>query len=113
MTSKAYLQDISKRMKRLRVESSITQKELASITGLSLRSIQRFENGEDISLENFLKLSIAFELAESILSAIPDMDNRPSILLEKLRGKTKQRAHKMDHKTSNSTKKAFKWGDEQ
>lgn len=113
MTSKAYLQDISKRMKRLRVESSITQKELASITGLSLRSIQRFENGEDISLENFLKLSIAFELAESILSVIPDMDNRPSILLEKLRGKTKQRAHKMDHKESNSTKKAFKWGDEQ
>ncbi|MBO6240210.1 MAG: helix-turn-helix transcriptional regulator [Butyrivibrio sp.] len=113
MTSKAYLQDISKRMKRLRVESSITQKELASITGLSLRSIQRFENGEDISLENFLKLSIAFELAESILSVIPDMDNRPSILLEKLRGKTKQRAHKMDHKASNSTKKAFKWGDEQ
>ena len=112
MTSKAYLQDISKRMKRLRIESAITQKELASITGLSLRSIQRFENGEDISLENFLKLSIAFELAESILSAIPDMDNRPSILFEKQRGKTKQRAHKMDHKVSNSTKKAFKWGDE-
>ena len=113
MTSKAYLQDISKRMKRLRIESAITQKELASITGLSLRSIQRFENGEDISLENFLKLSIAFELAESILSAIPDMDNRPSILFEKQRGKTKQRAHKMDHNTSNSTKKTFKWGDEQ
>ncbi|WP_022768279.1 helix-turn-helix domain-containing protein [Butyrivibrio sp. NC2007] len=110
MTSKAYLLEISRRMKRLRIESSITQKELSSITGLSLRSIQRFENGEDISLDNFLKLSVAFELAESVLNAIPDMDNRPSILLEKHRGKIKQRAHKKT--TTAGTKNTFKWGDE-
>lgn len=108
MTSKAYLTDIQKKIRQYRIESSITQKELASITGLSLRSIQRFEGGGDISLENFLKILIALNLDEQVTGSIPDTDNRPSVYLERIKGKTKHRVRKMD-KPANAE---FKWGDE-
>ncbi len=62
MTVKSQLQEVQRKTKRYRIGREITQKELAILTGLSLRSIQRFENGSDIALENFLKILDVLEL---------------------------------------------------
>lgn len=108
MLTKSQLQEIQRKIKRYRIESYITQKDLASMTGLSLRSIQRFENGNDISLENFLRIADALGVSQLVVDSIPDMDNRPSAYLDEYRNKTKKRAHK---KNDNSGLE-FKWGDE-
>ncbi|WP_035795427.1 helix-turn-helix domain-containing protein [Butyrivibrio sp. WCD3002] len=109
MTSQAYLEKIQRKLKRYRIESAMTQEELASATGLSLRSIKRFENGNDISAGNLIKILIALDLADLVDNAIPDLDNRPSAYVDKQKNRTKQRAHK---KTTKNTVE-FKWGDEQ
>ena len=43
------------RFKAYRISYPLTQKELSDKSGVSLRSITRFESGEDISLVNFMK----------------------------------------------------------
>jgi transcriptional regulator with XRE-family HTH domain len=107
MTSKAYFDEIKRKIKRYRIENSLTQKEIASMTGLSIRSVQRFENGEDISLENFLKILIALNLVDVVNSAIPDLDNRPSAYIDRIKRKEKKRARK-----PKESQIEFKWGDE-
>jgi transcriptional regulator with XRE-family HTH domain len=41
------------RFKAYRISYPLTQKELSDKSGVSLRSITRFESGEDISLANY------------------------------------------------------------
>ena len=76
------------RFKAYRISYPLTQKELSDKSGVSLRSITRFESGEDISLVNFMKLMNAMELMNNFVNVIPDMNNRPSSYLKNV--KTRQ-----------------------
>ena len=84
------------RFKAYRISYPLTQKELSDKSGVSLRSITRFESGEDISLVNFMKL----------MNAIPDMNNRPSSYLKNV--KTRQRAS-----AKRKADTGFKWGEDE
>ena len=42
----------------------------------------RFENGEDIGLENFVKLLNALELSSNLDMLIPDQSHRPSSYIQ-------------------------------
>ena len=54
--------ELQKRVKELRIKQGLSQEELADKTGLSLRTIQRIENGESIPRGDTLKrLSIALQ----------------------------------------------------
>lgn len=54
--------ELQKRVKDLRIKQGLSQEELADKTGLSLRTIQRIENGESIPRGDTLKrLSIALQ----------------------------------------------------
>ena len=64
--------EISDRLKQYRINYPMTQRELADKTGISVRSISRFENGEDISLSEFLKILRALELDNRIDVLVPD-----------------------------------------
>ena len=84
------------RFKAYRISYPLTQKELSDKSGVSLRSITRFESGEDISLVNFMKL----------MNVIPDMNNRPSSYLKNV--KTRQRAS-----AKRKADTGFKWGEDE
>ena len=73
------------RFKAYRISYPLTQKELSDKSGVSLRSITRFESGEDISLVNFMKLMNAMELMNNFVNVIPDMNNRPSSYLKNVK----------------------------
>lgn len=47
--TKQYTNDIAQLVKEQRRKKKLTQQQLADLTGLSLRSVQRLENGEAIS----------------------------------------------------------------
>ncbi|MBP3198602.1 MAG: helix-turn-helix transcriptional regulator [Eubacterium sp.] len=100
------LLELSERLKLYRINYPMTQKELSDRSGLSVRSISRFENGEDISLSALYKILRALELDNRLDMLVPDLSKRPSAYLES--EKKRQRASKK----KKSNKESFVWGDE-
>lgn len=65
------------RIRQLRLEKGWSQEQLATVAGLSTRTVQRIENGEQASLETLTAIAAALGLQVSDLSqpAQPDNDN--------------------------------------
>lgn len=101
------LEDLSKKLKEYRINYPMTQQELADRSGVSARSISRFESSGDITLSNFVKLLDALKLSDKLDLLIPDQSRRPSHYLET--EKPRQRATSANNRKSGRT---FKWGDE-
>jgi transcriptional regulator with XRE-family HTH domain len=106
-----YVDELRRKIKRYRIESGISQQKLSELTGVSVRSLQRFEKDSDISLDNFAKILVALNIADLVNAAIPDMDDRPSARLDKSRNHTRQRVRKRIKQDAAGTVE-FKWGDE-
>lgn len=77
ISTEAVLAEISERIRQYRIAYPLTQKELAEKTGISLRSITRFEAGEDIQFGNLVKILTALNLGENIWLLVPDYKARP------------------------------------
>lgn len=99
--------EICRRIKAYRLAYPMTQKELAEKTGLSLRSIQNLENEKDTHVSTMLTILDYLGLGDSILTIIPDPDDRPSVQMLKAKGKIKQRVRKK----KTDAGKTFVWGD--
>ena len=76
ITSQEGIRIISERVRNYRIDYPLTQKQLADRSGVSLRSIQRFENGEDIQLGNLIKLLSALGLDSNVEMLVPDVTRR-------------------------------------
>lgn len=100
------LSELSERLKNYRINYPMTQKELADRSGISVRSVSRFENGEDISLSAFLRILKALELDNRVDMLVPDLSKRPSAYLE-----TEKKRQRASGKKK-SEKNSFVWGDE-
>ena len=70
--------ELNTRFKNYRVYANISQKELYERSGVSILTISKFENGEDIKLSTFLKLMEAMDLNINGDLLIPDVTLRPS-----------------------------------
>ena len=99
--------EISRRIKAYRLAYPMTQKELAEKTGLSLRSIQNLESEKDTQVSTLFTVLDYLGLGDSILSLIPNPDDRPSIQVKKAKGELKQRVRKKKTETD----KRYVWGD--
>ena len=87
----------------------MTQKELAEAAMVSLKTITRFENGEDISLERFIRIMQALGLGGKLEVLLPDPRMRPSSFLPERKGRKRVR-----HKAGSADKATtWKWGDEE
>lgn len=104
ITSKAVLREMAERIKQYRIKIELTQEELSIKCGVSLRSISRFEKGEDIQFSNLIKILQGLGLKDNIDLLVPDVTKYPSYYALP---KKRQRVRK-------KTKEAppFKWGDE-
>lgn len=62
----------SNRLRELRIARQWSQEQLASLSGLNLRTIQRLESGAKISMESLRALAAVFEVpADSLLISEP------------------------------------------
>ncbi|AMJ76641.1 helix-turn-helix transcriptional regulator [Alteromonas stellipolaris] len=61
-------------VKRLRIENGWSQEHLSKISGVSVRTIQRVENGHSSSLETRSALAAVFELDSSIIASGQTLD---------------------------------------
>ncbi|MBO4408865.1 MAG: helix-turn-helix domain-containing protein [Clostridiales bacterium] len=102
---KVILTELAERIKQYRISMQMTQAELADKAMVSLRSIGRFEKGEDITLSNLIKILKALGLAGNINTLVPDHEIRPAYYAG--RNTKRQRA---ERKKDNSSD--WKWGDE-
>lgn len=107
ISSKAIINLLGERVRSYRIDYPMTQKELASKSGVSLRSVQNFEHGEDIQLSNFIKITKALDLGENLSMIVPDVSKKPSMYLEKTTQKSRVRKPKKQEDA------IFKWGDEE
>ena len=98
------MKELSVRFKQHRVSCRITQKELSEKTGVSLRTISRFENGEEISVLTFIKLIKGVGLLHNLETIIADYTRRPSYFATN--GNLPKRARKKEYSGE------WKWGDE-
>ena len=98
--------EICRRIKAYRLAYPMTQKELAEKTGLSLRSIQNLESEKDTQVSTLLTVLDYLGLGDSILSIIPNPDDRPSIQVKKAKGEIRQRVRK-----KTEANKKYVWGD--
>lgn len=107
MTPEAALRELARRSRQYRIGYPMTQRELSDKSGISLRSIQRFEKGEDIQVTNLIRILEALGLSEHMAQLIPDVTDRPSMHLPKYKPRQRARAGKSGEKP-----RAFQWGDE-
>jgi transcriptional regulator with XRE-family HTH domain len=106
LNTKGITKEISKRFKDYRIAYPLTQSELAERSMVSLSTIKRFENGEDISLSKLVQLMETLGLEEHFEVLIPDQSIRPSYLAQG--PKPRQRARMKQVRKNN-----WKWGDEE
>lgn len=59
--------EIGKRAKSLRVEKGLTREKLAELAGISSETIKRVENGDNYSMNTFLKLVSGLETSADLL----------------------------------------------
>ncbi len=108
--SNTALIEIGERIRAYRIDFPLSQKELSEKSGVSLRSISRLENGEDVNFSNLIKVLIALDLDANLNMLVPDPAKRPSYYLkDKLATSRKKRVSKKENKNID---KEIKWGDE-
>lgn len=110
MTAMEGIRTIAARMKDYRIDYPLTQKQLAERSGVSLRSIQRFEKGEDIQFGNLIKLLNALGLDDNIKMLVPDVSSRPSAFVE---ASVKRKRVRIAKSGTERKTGLFKWGDEE
>jgi len=64
---------------KLRLQRGWSQQQLAELTGLSVRTVQRIERGQAASLESLKSLAAVFEIDVASLQAEPDMIPDPKL----------------------------------
>jgi len=86
-----WLDRLSGRLVKHRLNRNLTQVELADAAGISLRTLARLEAGEPTQLENFLRTLIALGLQDGLERLVPDVPDSPMQQLERA-GRARKRA---------------------
>ena len=88
---------LGKRFKDYRLRANLTQKEVAEVTGLSVLTIHRFENGSanNISLSTFLLLLKAVGSINDLNELMPEQPESPYLYTNQ-----HQKAQRVRHKQS-------------
>ena len=100
--------ELGRRLARIRLARNVTQKTLAREAGIGLRTLRRVEAGQSSTLESFLRIAIALDLANAVLSSIPSHDIRPIERVDSRRSERKRARPP----TSGGVDEPWSWGDE-
>lgn len=85
------LREIGARLQALRLQQNITAAQLAKLAGVSLRTVNRAEAGENISLETVIRLLRAANRLSPLEAFLPRPLVSP-LQLVKMRGHERRRA---------------------
>ncbi len=101
------LKELSKRLRDLRISEALTQADLAEKSGVSVKTIERLEKGENPNFFNLLNVMRTLGVLSNLQVMLPEPRVSPEELRE--RGKKRQR---VTEKQKNKDKKQFIWGED-
>lgn len=105
------LAELGARLARTRLERNMSQQQLAVEAGLSKRTIERMEAGEESKLSNLVRVLRALDLLDRLDVLVPEPLPSPIEQL-KLHGRRRRRAGRST--TGRGEPAApWRWGDEQ
>jgi transcriptional regulator with XRE-family HTH domain len=93
----------------IRLTRNLTQVQLAEGAGVTLKTIKRFEKGEGVSLNTFIRVLMALGLQSNLQNLLPDPTIRPVERVE-TGGRERKRARPVRAVKESST---WSWGDEE
>lgn len=99
------MSELGNRIKDLRISLDMTQKELAQKAGISPKTMERIENGENVKIENLLNVFRVMNILQNLDILIPEQQ---VLLLEKELPKRKR----VSRKRTVDVDYIWKWGDE-
>ena len=108
-TSRQIETEIGSRLARLRLSRNVTQSMLARDAGIGVRTLRRLEAGEPSTLDTFLCVALALDLADAILTSIPTGEIRPIERVSRT-GSERRRARPRPQEDRDAT---WTWGDDQ
>lgn len=100
--------ELGERLKDNRILMPLTQKEMAERAGVSLRTVERIENGENVKIENILNYLRALNIIQNLEVVIPEQKVMPTDIHDN--GKKRSRA--TSAKKQKESNNEWKWGDE-
>ncbi len=109
LSDETVLKELGSRLTRLRIDSELTQEELANESGVSKSTVVRLESGMPVQTTTFIRVLRTLHLLSSLGALIIEESIRPMETLL-LQGKKRQRVRKP--KATAKSKEPFKWGDE-
>lgn len=95
-------------LSKLRLARNLTQKQLASLAGVSPNTIYRLESGQGTSLDTFIRLLKVLGISGNLANLVPDQSVRPLERIERS-GKQRQRARPTEQDDS---EEGWTWGDD-
>jgi transcriptional regulator with XRE-family HTH domain len=109
LSDESLLKLLGERLARLRLAKNLTQGQLAEQAGISMRTLQRLEQGEAATqLTGFVRVCRVLGLIERFDTLIPELPPSPMELL-KLQGRQRRRA--TGRKLATQPGKKWTWGE--
>jgi transcriptional regulator with XRE-family HTH domain len=93
---------------KIRLSKNLTQAQLAKEAGIALLTLQKFEKGQGVSLDTFIRVLTALDLQGNLAALLPDPSVRPVERVSN-RGRERQRARPL---RTAEEKGSWSWGDE-
>jgi transcriptional regulator with XRE-family HTH domain len=110
LTDETVIRELGERLARIRLDKDLTQADLAAEAGVSLRTLQRLENGTAApQLNMFIRILRALGMIENFEQLIPQAPASPIQML-KLQGKQRQRASGKEPSIAES-RSNWTWGE--
>lgn len=95
MNNEAILKELGARLKNLRLSRNVGQEQFSKVSGVSLRTLSRLENGSAVSIDAVLNVMRALEIVDRLESMLPLEEISPVQMLQtqkKKRAVPRQRA---------------------
>jgi putative transcriptional regulator len=91
MSDAAVLEEIGRRLRRVRLNRNVTQADLAKQAGIGRRTLQKAEDGQVTTLETLVAILRGLGSLSQLDQFLPEPPLSP-VQLAQLKGKTRQRA---------------------
>jgi transcriptional regulator with XRE-family HTH domain len=119
LTDAAIAQILGERIERYRIESGVTQAELAERAGIGKRTVERIEAGHGAELVTLIRVLRALNVLDGLERLLPELPPSPIEQL-KLRGKQRRRVShprgrseapgRSNHVMESAPAKPWRWG---
>jgi transcriptional regulator with XRE-family HTH domain len=109
MPEAVMLEELGRRARQQRIGMALTQAMLAEAAGVSARTIERFEAGASIQLDNLVRILRALGLSANLDQLVPEAGIRP---LQLVTAKAGLRRRASTRRKAGPTGGGWVWGDE-